>query len=290
MSASSNSRPSSSPQRLEGKVAVVTGGASGIGESISRLFRKHGAKICVLDLQDGPGHHLCKSLGGDPVACFFHCDVTAEDDVRRVIDLIVEKHGGIDVMVNNAGITGEIVPDIRKQDLGEFKKVFDVNVHGVLLGMKHAARVMVPQKKGAIVSVASDASVVGGMGPHGYTGSKHAVLGLTRSVAPELVQHGIRVNCVSPYAVPSGLTLPRFPGVTRKVVLKGFLSYIGSHANLKGVNLLADDVADAVLYLASDEAKYVNGFNLMVDGGFTCVNNTFPVFKSGSLASRFLPW
>ncbi|XP_010922187.1 zerumbone synthase [Elaeis guineensis] len=289
MSTSNHATPLSS-QRLEGKVAAVTGGASGIGESISRLLRKHGAKICVIDIQDDLGHRLCKSLGGEPNACFFHCNVTVEDDVHRTIDLIVEKHGTIDIMVNNAGITGKMVPDIRKVNLDEFKKVFDVNVHGVFLGMKHAARVMVPQKKGSIVSVASAASIVGGMGPHGYTGSKHAVLGLTRNVAAELGEHGIRVNCVSPYAVPTGLTLPHFPGSTSKVGVKGFLSYVGGHANLKGVDLHKDDVANAVLYLASDEAKYVSGFNLMVDGGFTCVNHSFPIFRRGYLANKLLSW
>lgn len=275
---------------MEGKVAVITGGASGIGEGISRLFRKHGAKICIIDVQDDLGLCLCKSLGCDPNACFFHCDVTVEDDMHRTIDLIVDRHGTIDIMVNNAGITGKVVSDIRDAKLDEFKKVFDVNVHGVFLGMKHAARVMVPRKKGSIVTIASDASVVGGMGPHWYTGSKHAVLGLTRNVAAELGKHGIRVNCVSPFAVPSGLTLPRFPGGTSWFGRMGFLSYVGGLANLKGVVLLADDVANAVLYLASDEAKCINGLNLMVDGGLTCVNHSFPIFRRGYLADKFLSW
>ncbi|XP_008808776.1 zerumbone synthase isoform X2 [Phoenix dactylifera] len=279
MSTSAGSVPPLSPRRLEGKVALVTGGAMGIGESIVRLFREHGAKICVVDIQDNLGQQLCKSLGGDPYVVFFHCDVTIEDDVHRAVDFTVRKYGTIDILVNNAGITGSKVVDIRNVDLKEFKKVFDVNVNGVFLGMKHASRVMIPKSKGSIISLASVASVIGGMGPHGYTGSKHAVLGLTRNVAAELGRHGIRVNCVSPYATPTSLSMPHLPeNERREAALKGFLSFAGSHANLKGAELMVDDVAQAVLYLASDEAKYISGLNLMVDGGFTCVNHSLQPF------------
>ncbi|CAL9755485.1 unnamed protein product, partial [Musa acuminata subsp. burmannicoides] len=267
--------------RLEGKVALVTGGASGIGEAIAKLFRKHGAKICVVDVQDAVGQQLCEFLGGDPYACFFHCDVTVEDDVRRAVDFAAERYGTIDIMVNNAGITGEKVVDIRNVNFDEFKRVFDINVNGVFLGMKHAARVMIPQGKGSIISLGSVASVIGGLGPHGYTGSKHAVVGLTKNVAGELGKHGIRVNCVSPYAVPTKLSMPHLPESERQEedAVEGFLTFVRSCANLKGVDLLRNDVAEAVLYLACDEAKYVSGLNLVVDGGFTCVTHILKPFE-----------
>ncbi|XP_010551306.1 PREDICTED: xanthoxin dehydrogenase [Tarenaya hassleriana] len=269
-----------SSQRLSGEVALVTGGATGIGESIVRLFNKHGAKICIIDLQDELGQRVCDSLGGEPNACYVHGDVTVEEDMSNAVDFAVKRFGKLDIMVNNAGLSGAPFPDIRSYDLSAFERVFEVNVKGVFLGMKHAARVMIPRKKGSIVSICSVGSVIGGIGPHAYVGSKHAVLGLNRNVAAELGQHGIRVNCVSPYAVATGLALAHLPEEERNEdAMAGFRSFVASNANLKGVELTSDDVAKAVLFMASDEAKYVSGDNLMVDGGFTCANHSLRVFR-----------
>ncbi|KAJ3669338.1 hypothetical protein LUZ60_011288 [Juncus effusus] len=271
----------SSVGRLEQKVALITGGASGIGESIARLFRAHGAKVCIADIKDELGQTLCESLGGGTHAIFVHCDVSKEDEVSRAVDFTVEKFGTIDVMVNNAGVGGKKVIDIRDVDFCEFKKVFEINVDGVFLGMKHAARVMIPRGKGSIISLASVGSVLGGLGPHAYTGSKHAVLGLTKSVAGELGKHGVRVNCVSPYAVPTDLSLAHLPESERNEGgVRDFLKFVGSMGNLKGVDLRVDDVAQAVLFLASDESRYVSGLNLTVDGGFTVVNNQLKPFET----------
>ncbi|CAN6308786.1 unnamed protein product [Urochloa humidicola] len=269
---------SSFTKRLEGKVALVTGGATGIGEAIVCLFREHGAKVCIADIKDEAGQQLRDALGDDVM--FVHCDVTVEDDVSAAVDAAAARFGALDVMVNNAGVTGDKVTDIRNVDFAEVRKVFDINVHGVFLGMKHAARVMIPQKRGSIVSLASVASVIGGMGPHGYTASKHAVVGLTKSVAGELGRHGVRVNCVSPYAVPTALSMPHLPqGARADDALKDFLAFVGGEANLKGVDVMPKDVAEAVLYLASDEARYVSALNLMVDGGFTAVNHNLKAFE-----------
>ncbi|GAA0138241.1 oxidoreductase [Lithospermum erythrorhizon] len=276
---SSNDQPLPS-QRLLGKVALVTGGASGIGESTVRQFHRHGAKVCIVDIEDDLGQNLCDSLNDGLNVCYFHCDVTREDDVSRAVDFAVTKFGTLDIMVNNAGITGPPCPDIREFELSTFEKVFDINVKGVFLGMKHAARVMIPLKKGSIISLCSVASVTGGIGPHAYCGSKHAALGLTRSVAAELGKHGIRVNCISPYAVPTSLALAHLHEDERtEDAWAGFRTFVETNANLQGVGLLPEDVANAVLFLASDESKYISGDNLMVDGGFTCVNHSLRVFR-----------
>lgn len=282
MAAATSSITSPHPlsQRLLGKVALVTGGATGIGESIVRLFHKHGAQVCLVDINDDAGQRLSDSLGGDSNICFFHCDVTKEDDVRRAVDFTVEKFGALDIMVNNAGVAGPPCSDIRNVDLSDFEKIFDINVKGVFLGMKHAARAMIPCKKGSIISLSSVSTILGGLGPHAYTGSKHAVLGLTKSVAAELGVHGIRVNCVSPYAVPTNLAMAHLPEEERTDdVLAGFRAFAAKNANLRGVELTSDDVANCVLFLASDEARYVSGDNLMVDGGFTVVNHSLRVFR-----------
>ncbi|KAI6675956.1 hypothetical protein NL676_036752 [Syzygium grande] len=256
MSISDSGHSSVSCNRLQGKVALVTGGATGIGESIVRLFHKHGAKVCVADVQDNLGHQVLESLGGEPTVSYVHCDVTLEDDVRRAVDETVSKFGTLDVMVNNAGTSGPPCSDIRNVELSDFEKVFDINAKGVFIGMKHAARIMIPQKSGVIISLSSVASVMGGLGTHAYAGSKHAVLGLTQNVAAELGKHGIRVNCVSPYAVATGLALAYLPEDERtEDAMMGFRSFVARNANLEGVELTAGDVANAVLFLASDDSR-----------------------------------
>ncbi|XP_011091814.1 xanthoxin dehydrogenase [Sesamum indicum] len=267
-------------QRLLGRVALVTGGAAGIGESIVRVFHKQGAKVCIADIQDDLGQRICESLGGGLDISFCHCDVTIEDDVKNAVDVTVDRYGTLDIMVNNAGTAGPPRPDIREVELSLFEQIFDVNVKGVFIGMKHAARIMIPAKKGSIISLASVASAVGGIGGHAYTGSKHAVVGLTKSVAAELGKHGIRVNCVSPYAVATPMALAHLPEEERtEDVLTGFRRFAEANANLQGIELTTEDVANAVLFLASDEARYISGDNLMVDGGFASSNHSLRVFR-----------
>ncbi|XP_035546035.1 xanthoxin dehydrogenase-like [Juglans regia] len=170
--------------------------------------------------------------------------------------------------------------DIRSAYISEFEKLFDVNVKGVFLGMKHAARIMIPLKKGSIISLRSVASALGGLGSHAYAGSKHAILGLTKNVGTELGLHGIRVDCVSPYAILTGLALTHLLEEERtKDAMAGFRDFTGRNANLQGVELTTTDVANDVLFLASDEARYVSGANLKVDGGFTCSNHSLRVCR-----------
>lgn len=262
-------------------MALITGGANGIGESIVRTFHKHGAKVCLVDINDEASQRVCHSLGEDENICYLHCDVTKEDDVKRAVDFTVDKFGTLDIIVNNAGCIDPPFTDIRNVDSSDLEKVLDVNVKGVFYGMKHAARIMIPLKKGSIISLCSAAVVVAGASSHAYTASKHAVLGLTKTVAAELGQHGIRVNCVSPYAVPTNLTLCKFLAEKERTndAIANFQAFLRREANLQGVELTAEDVANAVVFLASDEARYISAENLVIDGGFGSVKHSLRTFK-----------
>lgn len=260
---------STSLERLEGKVALITGGASGIGEATVRLFSKHGAQVVIADIQDEMGHSICKDLNNSS-ASFVHCDTTKETDVENAVNTTVSKYGKLDIMFNNAGISGVNKTNILENKLSEFEEVIKVNLIGVFLGTKHASRVMIPARRGSIINTASVGGSIGGAAPHAYTSSKHAVLGLMRNTAVELGPYGIRVNCVSPYLVATPLAKKFL-----KIDDEGILAV---YSNLKGVNLVPEDVAEAALYLGSDESKYVSGHNLIVDGGFTAGNSGFCIF------------
>ncbi|MQM13538.1 hypothetical protein Taro_046465 [Colocasia esculenta] len=265
--------------RLEGKVALITGGASGIGEATARLFARHGARVVVADVQEELGRAVCDDLraGGAPAA-FVRCDVTVEDDVRGAVDAAAAEHGRLDVMFNNAGILDPAKSSIVDSDAADFDRVLAVNLRGAFLGTKHAARVMIPARRGSIVTTASIASVIGGMATHAYTCSKHAVLGLTRNAAAELGQHGIRVNCVSPAGVITPLATKHLGFSIDRETLEGM---VGAAALLKGVVLKEEDVAEAVAFLASDEARFVSGHNLVVDGASS---SSRPPFDSSARA------
>jgi NAD(P)-dependent dehydrogenase (short-subunit alcohol dehydrogenase family) len=250
-------------ERLRGKVAVITGAASGIGAETARVFVANGARVVVADLQEEPGVELVEALGA--AARFARCDVTREADVAAAVDLAVSAFGTLDVMVNNAGIVGVVGP-IAKTGVEAFDGTIAVLLRGVFLGMKHAARLMVPRKSGAILSLASTAGVAGGLGPHAYTAAKHGVVGLTKSVASELAPHGIRVNAVAPGNTVTAMTAaviagdPADSARTEAAIAK---------TSALGIAGMPRDIALALLYLASDEARYVTAHTLVVDAGQT---------------------
>jgi NAD(P)-dependent dehydrogenase (short-subunit alcohol dehydrogenase family) len=179
--------------RLKDKVAGVTGGACGIGTV--RRFVDEGASMIVADLQSEAGEALARELG--EAARFIQTDVTREEDVAAAVDLAVSEFGRLDCMINNAGIVGAI-GSIKDTSVEAWGVTIAVLLGGVFLGMKHGARVMIPQQSGCILSLSSTAAVAGGLGSHAYTAAKHAVVGLTKSVESELGQHHVRVNAAAP--------------------------------------------------------------------------------------------
>ncbi|WOK94639.1 momilactone A synthase-like [Canna indica] len=260
-------------KRLESKVALITGAASGIGAATAKLFAHYGAKLVLADVQDDKGRALCSALGPS-VASYVHCDVTHELDVERAVNAAVARHGKLDIMFSNAGIIGEPCLRLLESSKTDFERVISTNLVGGYLATKHAARVMLQARRGSIVITASVASVIASMTPVAYTCSKHAVVGLMKSAALELGQFGVRVNCVSPYALPTPLATKAF-GMGEEELTEN----MEEHAILKGVRLKAEDVAEAVAYLAGDESRYVNGLNLIVDGGFSTGNPSHGLFR-----------
>lgn len=250
--------------RLAGKVAAITGSASGFGEAAARLFVAEGARVALGDIQVEAGQAIADELG--EAARFIECDVTREEHVAALVDLAVESFGQLDVMYNNAGIVGARGPIDQIPD-AEWRFTIDVLLGGVFYGTKHAARVMKPRRTGSIISMASTAGVIGGLGPHAYAAAKHAVVGLTKNAAAELCRFGIRVNCIAPASMLTPMVA--FAHTGDHTNMDGARAELTANSPLIGRPGLATDVANAALWLASDESGYTSGHTLATDAGFT---------------------
>ena len=252
--------------RLDGRVAVVTGAAGVIGTATIRLLAERGARIVAVDRKPQDLQTAVRDLPASAQALAVTADVTSEDDVAEYVRTAVDKFGTIDVFYNNAGIEGDIAP-ITRYSLETFRKVIDVNVVGVFLGLKHVLPVMLKQNKGSIINTASIAGLIGSPEVAVYSASKHAVIGLTKSAAQECSATGVRVNCVCPGLIDSRMLSAiiegRNPGNTPvpndKIVERIPARRLG----------LASEVASVVAFLASDKSSYVSGSAYTVDGGRT---------------------
>jgi len=252
--------------RLDGKVAVVTGAAGVIGAATVRLMAARGARIVAIDRRAADLKVVTDELPASSEALAVAADVTTEDDVASYVRAAVDTFGTIDIFYNNAGVEGEVKP-ITDYTLDAFRRVIDVNVIGVFLGLKHVLPVMLKQNRGSIINTASIAGLLGSPQIAVYSASKHAVIGLTKSVAWECTGTGVRVNCVCPGLIDSRMLSAIFQGrfggnappPMERIVERIPARRLGQ----------ADEVASIVAFLASDEASYVSGSAYTVDGGRT---------------------
>jgi NAD(P)-dependent dehydrogenase (short-subunit alcohol dehydrogenase family) len=262
---------------LEAKIAIITGGTSGIGLAIVESFVAEGAKVVVAARREQEGRALESRLG----VRFVRADVASEADVKAMVDKTVEWFGRLDCLVNNAGIGAPMV-SIAEIDTATIDQVLAVNVKGVLLGVKHAAPLMLAQQSGSIVNISSMAGIRGGLSGHIYTASKGAVTALTRSAAAELGEKGIRVNSISPGAIVTGIfgknaglegsKADRVAGVVKE-----------AFATVQPIPRagMPDDIAQAAVFLASDGSGFLNGQDLVVDGGHTAVTRGWSFSVAG---------
>ncbi len=257
---------------LDGKVAVITGGTSGIGARTARAFADEGASVVIAGRRELEGKELAGTLG--PRARFIRANVAVESDVERLIGAAVQEFGRLDILVNNAGIGGQPQRGWTAIDLGRFWATLAVHVGGVVASIKHAAPVMTEQGSGSIVNTASVGGLIAGWTGVDYSAAKAAVIHLTRCAAIELGEHGIRVNSVSPGPIPTGIfgkgagMDPARADRTAVQLEPAFADAMSGHQAIRRAGT-PDDVARVLLWLASDASSFVTGQDIPVDGGIT---------------------
>jgi len=251
------------PGRVEDKVAIVTGGASGIGRGAAEALAREGARVVITDVQEQLGREAAKSIDGDAV--FVRHDVTDEDSWRSAIAAALERFGHLDVLVNNAGII--IVADIEETTVEQWRKIMAVNAEGVFLGCKHAIPAMRKSGGGSIVNLSSAAGLVGTPMFPAYSASKGAVRLLTKSVAAHCRDKGDAIRCNSIH--PGGIDTPLLRAITGTPSLPDVES-LAAPGRALGMGTPAD-IGHLVVYLASDESRFMNGSEVAIDGCFTAV-------------------
>ncbi|WP_440705938.1 SDR family NAD(P)-dependent oxidoreductase [Heyndrickxia oleronia] len=248
--------------RLENKVAIITGGGTGIGRETALLFAKEGAKVVVTDINQDSGNQTVKDLQANGnEALFIHHDVSNEDDWKKVAKETIDQFGKVDILFNNAGIY-KIKP-LAEIELDEWNRLMSINVTGVFLGMKHIMPLMAKQKKGSVINASSIAGLMGSPGHVLYGASKGAVRIMTKDAAMEYAHVGVRVNSIHPGYIDTGMAdyASEVTGSSKDELGKNLfpLGHLGS----------VKDVANTVLFLASDESAFSTGAEFVIDGGAT---------------------
>ncbi|MEM7340584.1 MAG: glucose 1-dehydrogenase [Actinomycetota bacterium] len=244
--------------RLDDKVAIVTGAARGQGEAEARLFAAEGAAVVVTDVLTAEGQAVADDIGG----AFHRHDVSVEDGWRRVVEATVAEHGRIDVLVNNAGIFHRA--KLLDHSVDDLRRLVDINLIGVFLGMQAVAPTMIGQQAGSIVNISSIAGLVGAPGSIGYGATKFAVTGMTKTAALELARDNVRVNSIHPGMIDTEMMVEVTSGDQRRHERMAAALPIRRAA-------AADEIANLALYLASDESSYSTGSEFVADGGVTAV-------------------
>lgn len=256
-------------RELDGKVAVVTGAASGIGGATARLFAAEGARVVMADINAEEGEKLAAEIGGG--TCFRQTDVANAEQVYALIDFATEQFGRLDIMFNNAGISGAQYPRFLDDDLADFHKVVGINLYGVMVGSKAAGKYMSEHGGGVIINTASIAGVLPGQALASYRVTKAAVIHFTKCIAIDLAEYGIRVNCLAPGHIRTPLTAFTLPGMDEEQMVRvreALAPVWDSNQPLKRHGR-PEDVAQTVLFLSSDRAAQITGVVLPVDGGIT---------------------
>jgi len=247
--------------RLDGKVALITGAASGMGKIAAELFAGEGARVVLADVTDGPGQAAAESIGGAKAA-FVHADVSKPSDVQEAARFAVERFGGLNVLYNNAGIFPADDGSVTDTSEKTWDRVMDINLKGVFLGCKFAIPLMIESGGGSIINVASFVALVGAATPQiAYTASKGGVLSMTREIAVEFARKGIRANalCPGPIETPLLAELLADPARRERRLVLIPMGRFGK----------AEVIARAALFLASDESSFITGATFVVDGGVT---------------------
>lgn len=244
-------------KQLEDRVAIVTGGASGIGKAIVEIFVREGAKVVIADLDDKLGNELINNLGEGNVI-FIRADTSSPDDSKRIVEAAIENFGALHIAVNNAGIAGESKP-VDELSIPEWKKVIDINLNGVFYGLHYQLPEMIKNGGGSIINMASILGTVGFAQSSAYASAKHGVVGLTKSASWEYATKGIRINAIGPGFVSTPLIEDSLDQET--------LNYLKSQHAFQRLGK-PEEVAELALWLASDKSSFVTGSYCPVDGGY----------------------